>query len=347
MSSIRETCSSASPRSSRRKELRLLFEDDETLDGFIRSFGPAATVRVLSEGQAEASADCHPRAHEVGRTAYHLYGAAAFSLSSHECQAGSFHGATEALFAQRGTANLVADVTTICSTSATSFVRFQCVHGVGHGLMAWTSYELFDALSLCDQLADADDQTACFSGVFMENVVGGLSSLMGHRTEFLSDDPHFPRNVLSARHVAQCYYYQTSHMVRLFDWDFSRVTEACLETDASTHRLYFLSLGRNVGNVTRGDPARAIELCGIIRGFDNRLDCLEGAVQDRFWDRSGEDEALTFCALLEDEDGKRACHWTIIHRARDVYSGSDGFASFCARVEEPYAIWCEDPNRML
>lgn len=31
----------------------------------------------------------------------------AFALSGHECQAGSFHGATEALFAIRGTANLL------------------------------------------------------------------------------------------------------------------------------------------------------------------------------------------------------------------------------------------------
>ena len=84
------------------------------------------------------------------------------------------NGATEALFRDRGTINLHSDVSVLCGDSPNSFFRHQCVHGVGHGLMAWTSYELIDALELCDRLEDSTNQRFCYSGDFMEKIVGAL-----------------------------------------------------------------------------------------------------------------------------------------------------------------------------
>ena len=124
-----------------------LLKDDALLVRFIKRYGPKNTVNLLKGSEDYTGVDCHQRAHHLGRAAYEEFGAAAFALSSHECQAGSFHGATEALFASRGTADLEQDVATICGVAADNFFfRHQCIHGVGHGLMAWTSYELHDAL---------------------------------------------------------------------------------------------------------------------------------------------------------------------------------------------------------
>ena len=124
------------------------------------------------------------------KKAYDLFGAVAFSLASHKCHAGSYHGATEALFRDRGIGSLQDDISVLCGNTQSPFFRHQCVHGVGHGLMSWSSYELLDALPMCDRLAARKDQLSCYSGIFMENVVGGLSGSMGHYTEYLSDDPH-------------------------------------------------------------------------------------------------------------------------------------------------------------
>ena len=118
-----------------------LFSNDLLMTQYIVRYGPQNTVHLLKEAEGLISVDCHQRAHTLGRIAFEEYGAAAFALSGHECQAGSFHGATEALFAERGTANLEADVAAICSAAENPFFRHQCVHGVGHGLMAWTTYE--------------------------------------------------------------------------------------------------------------------------------------------------------------------------------------------------------------
>ena len=202
-----------------------LFRNDDLLRRFVKDYGPTETIRVLSENASRVNVACHERAHVAGRIAYELFGAVAFYLAGHECQAGAYHRATEALFFSRGTSDLLADVSAICSQDLNRFFLHQCIHGVGHGLMAWTSYEMLDALELCDGLDTDQDRLSCYSGVFMENVVGGLSGSMGHTSEYLSDDLHFPCNVVEQRHVVHCYYYQTSRMLQLSGGDFQVVAK--------------------------------------------------------------------------------------------------------------------------
>ncbi len=320
-------------------EVTRLFQDDALLEAFVERYGPAATVELLSAASVQAG-ECHQRAHDLGRIAYGVFGAAAFSLSGHECQSGGYHGATEALFSDRGTAELKEDVAAICGGGSNSFFRHQCVHGIGHGLMAWTTYELLDGLALCDELGGEADRRSCYSGVFMENVVGGLSGSMGHITDYLSDDPHYPCNILSGPHVQACYFYQTSRMVQLFGGDFARVAEACAEAPATAAFTCFQSMGRDVGGATRGRPEEAIALCGYVGGPGNRRDCLVGAVQDSFWDTGGADLALRFCGLLDAPSEKGACYETVVGRALSLYEAPDQLAEFCERIEPAHRGRC-------
>ena len=318
-----------------------LFENDKMLQRWVEDYGPAATVEALYDAQSFMEVDCHQRAHDLGRYAYEVYGAYAFALASHECQAGSLHGSTEALFRDRGTGNLKADVAALCSNTPNSFFHHQCVHGVGHGLLAWTSYELYDTLPLCDQLESNFDRESCYSGVFMENIVGGFAGTMGHVTEYLSDDPHYPCNALDEKYVGPCYYYQSSRMIALFDRDFQKLADACAEAPPSAHRNCFLSMGRDVGQETRGNPAASIEICGYIKDPANHASCTEGSVQDRFWDLGGADEAMSLCHLVEEETSKSGCYNMIISRAANLFTDTDAFQAYCARVEERYVSWCE------
>ena len=198
--------------------------------------------------------------------------------------------------------------------------------------MAWTSYEIFDALGLCDLLRDASDRLSCYSGIFMENVVGGLSGSMGHFTEYLSEDPHFPCNILEDKYLAPCYFFQTSRMVQLFEGDFGEVARACAQAPSSAQGLCFQSMGRDVGGVSRGQPEKAIRLCSSVEDLEHRLDCLEGAVQDSFWDAGGGDDALAFCGMMEEEQEKSRCYSTIVSRARAVFQAPAELEAFCARL---------------
>ncbi len=318
-----------------------LFDDAEQLREFVELYGPAAAVVALKAVELDTGRYCHDAAHEAGRLAYEIFGPVSFAISGHECQAGALHGSTEAMFAARGTSRLAEDVAALCSRADNRFVRHQCYHGVGHGLMAWTTYEIHEALEQCDVIERAYDASSCYSGVFMENVVGGLSGVMGHETEYLrADDPHFPCDVIESKYRADCYYYQTSHMWRVFDGDMSQIAGVCAALEGRARDLCFSSYGRDVGNQTRGDPAGAIELCGHAPAGEDRVECISGSAQDRFWETTGADEAISLCSMLTDPAETESCWWTIIDRAGDVFVDEAGRRGFCDRIPDDRRPTC-------
>ena len=324
------------------KALTDLFTNDVLLRQYIRDYGPANTVKLVEEAGDVVGQLCHERAHVTGRAAYEIFGAAAFALASHECEAGAYHGATEAMFKERGTVNLESDVRVICGGSDVFFFRLQCIHGVGHGLMAWTSYELYDSLDLCDRLETDRDQRACYSGVFMENVVGGLSGTMGHFTDYLSDDdPHYPCNALTDRYVAPCYLYHSTRMLLMFDYDYERVADECANAPDIGRYDCFESFGRDLAASSLGDPAKALEQChNTVDDAAHRVWCIQGSVQARFWETDRADEAIEMCSLTTFPQEKEGCSWMIVARARELYPDRHSLEAFCARLETAYQAWC-------
>ena len=324
------------------KALTDLFTNDILLKRYVEQYGPTNTVRLIEEAGRVVGELCHERAHETGRLSYEMFGAAAFALSSHECEAGAFHGATEAMFKARGTANLESDVRVICGTSDVFFFRLQCIHGVGHGLMAWTSYELYDSLDLCDRLETDRDQRACYSGVFMENVVGGLSGTMGHYTEYLSDDdPHYPCNALTDRYVAPCYLYHSTRMLLMFEYDYDRVADECANAPEIGRYDCFESYGRDLAAISLGDPRKGLNLCrDTVDNPTHTSWCIAGSVQARFWETDKAEEALEMCSLTEGEEEMNACYWMISIRGSELFPKGPELDAFCARLESTYQVWC-------
>ncbi|MCI0826274.1 MAG: hypothetical protein J4N73_00670 [Chloroflexi bacterium] len=314
-----------------------IFQDEGALYSYIRKYGPALTIQYLYELQAEYG-DCHSTAHKAGRYAYEIFNAQAFQTCSAECHSGCYHGATESYFRDKGTANLEQDLAIICSSGLNPFFSHQCFHGVGHGLMAFSDYELLDALSNCDLIPDGAE--SCYSGVFMENVVGGLSPTIGHFTDYLSDDPQFPCDIVPEKYKNACYFYQTSRMVQIFDWDFSKVAEACGEAGERYQQPCFESMGRDVGGLRLDNNIDAIADCGAAPLGNPRIWCLTGAVQNSFWVPDGQDVALDFCSRLDVPGEKQSCYDTIIRRAPLVIEAEADLEAFCLKAEESFQDEC-------
>lgn len=312
------------------------FDDQSQLYSYVRNFGPAKTTKRLHDLQPQFG-DCHTPAHDVGNYAYVLEGAKAFQSCRAECHSGCYHGATENYFREHGTENLAENLAVICNSELNPFFSHQCVHGIGHGLTAWADYEIIKALNNCDLLTSL--QSSCYSGVFMENIIGGLAQQEGHFTDYLSDDPHFPCNAIPEEYVSACYFYQTSRMIVLLDGDFSKVTQACLEAPENSQVLCFSSMGRDISSASGRNAERAIELCEDSPSGNYRMACLSGAVQDFFWDPSGQDNALSFCKLLDDPTEKSTCYNTIFGRAPDVLAKGD-LQQFCEKAETEYREVC-------
>ena len=51
--------------------------------------------------------------------------------------------------------------------------------------------------------------------------------------------------------------------------------------------------------------------------------------------------------MLENEPELDACYWTIIVRARDVFTTTQEFDNFCAQIEPRWRKWCAEAESQL
>src|SRR3989338_5200096 len=145
-----------------------ILTDDGVMKTFVKKNGPAATMEVLLTTSHETGQDCHNRAHELGRMSFEEFGSEIFKLVLPECHSGFCRGAIEAFFRKNGTDGLRANLSTICIDGLNGFFTHQCLHGIGHGLMAWSDYDLPAALEYCNLLPNGTGQSSCRTGAFME-----------------------------------------------------------------------------------------------------------------------------------------------------------------------------------
>ncbi len=331
-----------SSRTAIAKDSSAIFDNDDALKQYVKKYGGEQTIVQLDALSARLG-DCHEQAHKAGRLAYETYGDKAFRANTPQCHSGYYHGAIEEYFKEHGTAHLADQLKVLCQRQNNNFMAHQCIHGMGHGLMAWTSYDLTSTLNYCDLLPER--QASCWSGAFMENIVGGLADESGHTSQFVSSDPHYPCNAVAEKYQGTCYFLQTDRMLQLFNNDLQKVSDECMKAPAAYQRSCFESLGRDVGGMRRNDPSGAIGACQVSPPGEMRIGCLVGAAQDSFWDASGQTVALQFCQLLTDGTEKQACYGTIFGRAPDVLLSQSEREEFCRKAEVDYRAFCEQSVR--
>ena len=322
------------------KDSKEIWSNDSALLAYIKKYGVKQTFTQLEKLEKNGVGDCHQTAHRAGRMSFDTYGTGVFKDCTLACHSGCFHGATEEYFKKYGSEDLEKNINTVCAdTAGNSFYNHQCLHGIGHGLLAWTNYELPEALKTCDLLTQG--QGSCWTGAFMENIVAELagSNKTDHVTKYKSSDPHFPCTIVEEKYKDSCYFLQTSRMMQMYGVDFKKIAGVCAETPAAYRRSCFESMGRDISSAYRLTPARSINECNHAPQ-EYRIPCLNGAVQDALWDISGMDTAIIFCKLLTDPNEKIACYGTIIPRMREVARNQDDKNSFCGKVEKEFEAEC-------
>lgn len=328
-----------------------IFQDDTFLGSHLKKYGVKDTITQLRLLEAKFGS-CHQPAHRAGHIGYKMFGDKAFVEYSAECQSGYYHGVMEAYFQEHGAEDIQTTLTTLCKGGINSFFEHQCVHGIGHGLQAWANYELPEALAACDQLPKRQD--SCYTGVFMENLAAKLAQPSNapkpqdvgntdtHLTKYLkNDDALYPCNWVEEKYKGSCFFLQTSRMLQMFGVDFQKISEACSKAPAMYQNSCFGSMGRDVGGSFPNDAAREIKECGYVKDSQMRIECLNGAVQNGFWDPTGQDFAIGFCKLLTDQNEKSACYSTIISRAPEIMFDIPSKQAFCTKVESDYLDRCK------
>jgi hypothetical protein len=227
------------------------------------------------------AADCHRIAHTIGSAALvHFHGnvALTYSHGSASCTSGYYHGILERAFVRvHSTPGLIRTARSLCRGAAirrSGFLDYQCAHGLGHGLMIQTGYDLPTALAVCSGLETRWDEISCAGGVFMENG----STVYGLRSQWLKDDdPVFPCNRIKVRHRGSCYLRVTTQMLRTNRFDWRDTVNRCQALAKKWRRNCFRSYGRDAAHSTGGKTAPTIRLCHLTGSWEGQ--CLFGAAR--------------------------------------------------------------------
>jgi hypothetical protein len=259
-------------------------------------------VRAAYESTAYVKTNCHQIAHVIGRTASKKYSdiSAAYNEGDNFCWSGYYHGVMEGVANSLGTDKLLAQLDTICDgteqSGRYSFYHYNCVHGLGHGLMVVYENELFQSLDACDGLTDEWEQQSCYGGVYMENVMAEHNP--DHTTKYLKrDQPLYPCTEVQEKYKHSCYMMQTSFALVALDQDYNKVFELC-STVGDYSAICYQSLGRDASGSTTSDPTRTRDLCMLGQHIEAQKNCVKGAVKDFISYHHDDKEALKFCDAL-------------------------------------------------
>ena len=302
--------------------------------------------KLLQDAGGGAQIDCHQEAHLLGRTAYALFGAKAFEEGNASCHSGFYHGAMETFLFEEGTSNLAEKINNLCNIFNTQFGKFECLHGVGHGVLAFQDYDLPLALETCRKLATDYDAHSCYGGIFMENIITGqgLGAVSAHETQWVSKDPQFPCNSISDDYNVQyqCYQMQTSCMHQLNNYNFPLVAQECARVRPDMISTCFKSYGRDAAGHTLRNNEKIVELCSHVpRTQDYYKQCVIGALNVivDFWGAGLSDQASGLCKLIN-SDEKGTCYSILAGRLEGLYNSSSDITRICNTFEPQYQFLC-------
>jgi hypothetical protein len=294
------------------------------LQTLVNTKGVAAAMSdIKSQYQSNpyVHSECHQLTHVIGRAAAVKYGnvSDAYSNGDDFCQSGYYHGVMEAMAGSMGRTKIVSEVNQICAPLKAkrpySLPHFNCVHGLGHGLMSVDDYNLFNALSDCDHLDDSWEQQSCYGGVFMQNVMGSITDT---RTDFLkADQPMYPCTAVADRYQEACYLNQSSYALRLVNYDFATVFSECGQAPQVHQATCYQSVGRDASGLHNENVSQALSSCEQTSDETARINCSIGAAKDITWQFRGVTEAYSFCDGFNDQQVAVPCR-----KAADDYERS-------------------------
>jgi hypothetical protein len=265
--------------------------------------GPKAALRRFDRQYGDGSDPaCHRVVHTIGSAALARNRgnvAKTFAEGSASCWSGFYHGVLErALVSVSGyrPERLAAVSRGLCDDVGVRevvWLAYQCLHGLGHGLMITTGYDLPLSLKVCNRLAADWDAESCKGGVFMEN----MATSYGVRSRWVrDDDPIYPCNTVARDDKSTCYQLVTSRVLQVVGPDWERVAEICAGVEADWTRPCFESMGRDVSSQSHREAEAIAEGCAAVRAHGGERDCIRFAAMDMTANFTGGAEAAGLCS---------------------------------------------------
>ncbi len=317
--------------------------------------------------------DLHLLGHVVGDVLYKQKGIEGIKVCTNDLRNACSHSIVVGAFLEKGT-SVLKEVVELCKLAPGGKGAFtMCVHGLGHGVLAFTEYDMKAAVKLCEDIGNpnAGDRiyTECVGGISMEMMAGVNDPEQWEKQKpnyFSQTDPLAPCNMDFMPEAARpiCYNFLTPHLFRSAGAELSRPLPEHFKK-AFTYcskipnnrpgersscfggfgkEFVVLVNDRNVQSVENMNDdrlARIYEWCSLTNDLQGRSDCMHSALQSLYW--GGENDrgaALRFCRLIQNEDDNASCFNGLIGAVGYYIDDKRYKESFCNEVPDNIKDTC-------
>jgi hypothetical protein len=330
-----------------------------SLQDILHRQGLAAALDSLTRRSERDSAllrDGHQIAHALGRRAVADHGGDASVIR--QCRpdfaSGCYHGVVEASLGATGQIDvpLLERMCAGMESTAGPGAAFECLHGLGHGILGAVRYDIETALRDCDALSTPRRASSCYSGAFMEavNLAVGAPAMQGahahapdhehHAAKPLVIDPADPYSPCSAYpdpYAPSCWLFQGFVILKGNGFNTGRALRVCDGAPAGRVGRCYESVGLQIAGLFQRDDGWILEQCSEGRpslaprcaaGAALALDAMD-------WTGSS---AARLCAAAP-TNWKDACYRSAAGTLTDLTTPT-GRAHLCANIETAYVTPC-------
>ena len=261
-----------------------------------------AEISALSDTDDYVARDCHQVVHDLGNDAAEYYGdvGVALTYEGSACWSGYYHGVVEYAISQFDGTELFDEMPNICTSASEreySFTHYNCVHGLGHGVMLNFEGDLFGSIPYCETLPDPWELSSCVGGAIMENVT---SAQQGIQTDLRTDDLIYPCNVIGDDYVDECFAMQTSWMLYNLGYADENFAEAFAICDTVQEDMIdncYRSMGRDISGSSLLEVSRIVRLCSL-GDPAYQVECYVGASLNAVYNDHGTTMATALCEAI-------------------------------------------------
>lgn len=293
-------------------------EIEQSLLAFLQVNDPARSIqelKALSDNPSVARA-CHPFLHHIGKEAYKKYQnfADAMNYQDSYCNSGYVHGVIQQYFSDGQ--DIEAKVTETCRAETTAFSRWQCIHGVGHGVMYAEGNVLDESLKLCELLPNEADIKTCANGVFMEQFI--VTDHSGHIREDTTKDTDISVCTSQKKtYQPTCLLYAPTAYLEKNSNDYPGAFRYC----ANDEELLVVYCASGVGSQAMKDqiaaPDRVAKICAQAEKDNYVAACISGASSLYVYQHESSKKAYELCKN-EFKDYRTICEGSVWASANEL-----------------------------
>lgn len=308
-----------------------------------RKKGAAYAFALLAKSEMPPLTDFHLIAHALGQILYEQQGVKGITVCDNNFGNGCSHAIVINEFVKRGV-SAVHTIAETCRNAPGGTVSYvMCFHGVGHGVLGYTNYDMPQALELCKKFklykTSDTEYRECIGGVVMEMIFGlhdnKLWSMRKEQYLGKNDPLYLCRNNGIPESVSDiCYIYLTPYlyqylnisMINPTDEEQQKVFSLCtgIPLTEKNNRLScyygfgkeFIPLAnerdlRNLNKLTDEQLKKVYHLCTLARVRDGIDSCVKSAALASYWGGRFPDNPGRFCRVIDNGSVKKDCFTSI------------------------------------